>query len=135
MILIKPANVLVSNQHYCSLSNKNDLQELFEAQPIVCKLADFGESRSAVNQTAQLCRLVTSNIARGTPVYRAPELFSHDSEGSKLAIQDLKAVDIWALGMVLFVLINPDLKYPFQIELKGVQSGRCLKELERMIKK
>ena len=40
---IKPANVLVSNQHYCSLSNKNDLQELFEVQPIVCKLADFGE--------------------------------------------------------------------------------------------
>ena len=87
---------------------------------------------------AQLCRLVTSNIAHGTPVYRPPELFTHDSKGSKLslAIQDLKAVDIWALGMVLFVrLINPDLKYPFQIELKGVKSGRCLKELERMISK
>ena len=134
---IKPANVLVSNQHYCSLSNKNDLLELFEVQPIVCKQADFGESPSAVNQTAQLCRLVTSNIARGTPVYRASELFSHDSEGSKLslAIQDLKAVDKWALGMLLFVLINPDLKQPFQIELKRVQSGRCLKELERMTSK
>ena len=31
---------------------------------------------------------------------------------------DLKRVDIWALGMILFVLLNPCLKYPYSQELK-----------------
>lgn len=74
---VKPANVLVSNQHYSTTTEKEVLCQLFGAQPIICKLADFGESRSAVNQTAQLCRLATANIARGSPVYRAPELFGN----------------------------------------------------------
>ena len=131
---IKPANVLVSNQHYCTMTDPKALQKLFKEKPIICKLADFGESRSAVNQTAQLCRLATANIARGTPAYRAPELFG-DSEGCTLSIQDLKAADVWALGMVFYVMINPDLKYPFQIELQKVQQGKCLSELERRITK
>lgn len=41
---IKPANVLVSNQHYSTFTDKEVLQQLFKTQPIVCKLADFGES-------------------------------------------------------------------------------------------
>lgn len=31
---------------------------------------------------------------------------------------DLKAVDIWALGMVFFILLNPDLQYPYFSEIK-----------------
>ena len=45
---IKPANILVSNAHYRDLS-ENAIQELFRVEPITCKLADFGESRSAAN--------------------------------------------------------------------------------------
>lgn len=110
--------------------SENVLQELFAAEPIICKLADFGESRSAANQTAQLCRLATTNKARGTPVYRAPELFG---SGSALSIKNLKAADVWALGMVFHVILNPDLKYPYQIELQNVSPGNCLRELERRI--
>ena len=42
--------------------------------PTIIKLVDFGESRSAINQT-NVCRMVTSNILRGTAGYGAPELF------------------------------------------------------------
>ena len=91
---------------------------MFQARPIICKLADFGESRSAIDQTSNLCHIVTSNIIRGTPAYRAPELFRQN--GSKLSLEDLKAVDVWALGMLLFVIINPDLKYPYQFELEKI---------------
>ena len=52
-----------------------------------------------------------------------------------LSIQNLKAADVWALGMVFYVIINPNLKYPFQIELEKVQQGKCLCDLERRILK
>ena len=130
---IKPANVLVSNQHYCAFKDRQDLENVFKDQPIICKLADFGESRSAINQTNNVCRMVTSNIVRGTPAYRAPELLRQN--GSTLSLEDLKAVDVWALGMLFFVVINPDLKYPYQFELEKVPTGNCLSVLERLISK
>ena len=77
--------------------------------------------------------MVTNNLARGTSAYRAPEIFCQNR--SALSLVDLKAVDIWALGMVLFVIINPDLKYPFQMELERVQTGNCLSVLEGLISK
>ena len=86
-----------------------------------------------INQTNNVCRMVTNNLARGTPAYRAPEIFCQN--GSALSLVDLNAVDIWALGMVLFVIINPDLKYPFQMELERVQTGNCLSVLEGLISK
>ena len=55
--------------------------------------------------------------------------------GSALFLVDLKALDIWALGMVFFVIINPDLKYPYQMELEKVQTGNCLSVLEGLISK
>ena len=67
------------------------------------------------------------------PAYSAPEHFCQNV--STLPLEDLKTVDIWALGMLLFVIINPDLKYPYQIELEKVQNGHCLSVLERLISK
>jgi serine/threonine protein kinase len=124
---IKPANILVSNEHYRNLKNVDRIQEAWINNPIICKLADFGESRSQVVQTTSICNTATSNIVRGTPVYRAPEIFSNDKDS--LTIENLKAVDMWALGMVFFVLLNPDLSYPYQRELTGV-----IKPLETLTK-
>ena len=64
---VKPANVLVSNQHYCTLDDRLELEHVFQTRPIICKLLDFGESRSIINQTINVCRMVTSNIVRGMP--------------------------------------------------------------------
>ena len=46
---LKPGNVLVSNLHY-SLLNDEDMAKEFKANPIKCKLTDFGESRSNPNR-------------------------------------------------------------------------------------
>ena len=46
---LKPGNTLVSNQHYSS--RDGDWAELYAKCPIVCKLADFGLSRSSEIQT------------------------------------------------------------------------------------
>ena len=119
---LKPANVLMSNNHYSKLHDSEELHEVFMAEPIVCKLTDFGESRSLATQTSTICHTATQNVQRGSPAYMAPEIFSANGLPSAASIKDMKAVDMWALGMVLFMLLNPNLKHPFEAELKVCNS-------------
>ena len=69
---LKTANVLVSNRHYCDKDN-DEMLASFNREPIVCKLSDFGESRSEEVQTQLLCSTKTSNVDRGTPSFMAPK--------------------------------------------------------------
>ena len=50
----------------------------------------------------------------------APELLV--STNTKLSLEDLMKADIWSLGMTLFVLLNPDILYLYQIEADESQS-------------
>ena len=70
---LKPANILVSNQHYSDLSAW-DIQTAWEQCPVICKLADYGESCSREIQTNTILQSQTSRVNRGTPVYMAPEI-------------------------------------------------------------
>ena len=46
---LNPSNVLVSNRHYCKKDISADqLPCVFADCPVVCKLTDFGESRSTL---------------------------------------------------------------------------------------
>ena len=65
-------------------------------------------------QTRTICHTVTQNGDRGTFVYMAPELLSRDV--AQYSFSQLKKADIWSYGMVLYVLLNPDQRYPFQSE-------------------
>ena len=112
---LKPGNVLVSNQMYCEMPNKEAVREAWEKAPIICKLVDFGESGASMIQTATVCSTQTTNIDRGTPVYMAPELLS--PVDTSLSLEQLKACDIWSYGMVIFMLLNPDLQFPYQAEI------------------
>jgi len=48
---LKPGNVLDSNGHYSGEENREQALNVFKITPIVCKLTDFGESRSQLIQT------------------------------------------------------------------------------------
>ena len=50
----------------------------------------------------------------------APELLVLTN--TKLSLEDLMKADIWSLGMTLFVLLNPDILYLYQIEADESQS-------------
>ena len=50
---LKPSNILVSNQHYCDRDTLEVAKE-YEHCPIVCKVADFGLSRSLDTQTQSI---------------------------------------------------------------------------------
>ncbi|KAJ8019088.1 Serine/threonine-protein kinase BCK1/SLK1/SSP31 [Holothuria leucospilota] len=118
---LKPGNVLVSNQHYINLT-ETELSQQFMLKPIVCKLADFGESRSRFIQTQSLLASKTFTVDRGTVPYMAPETLVDDQLLDSASVHDLFLVDIWALGMIFFTLINPNLKYPW---IKECRSAGC----------
>ena len=121
---LKPENVLVSNSHYASDPTK--IESFWEDKPVIAKLTDFGESRSEIIQTCSLAHTRTHNVKRGSPIYMAPEL--HLGDADSLTIEELKAVDVWGLGMIFFIMVNPNLSYPYQAEMedlkaKGIKSS------------
>ena len=115
---IKPANVLVSNKHYCNMANSSEVEQAWLREGIVCKLADFGESRSKFDQTATLHHTRTTNLQRGTLVFNPPEALDGRHKLVSCSLDELKQGDIWSLGMLLFVLLNPELEIPYSQELE-----------------
>ena len=98
---LKPSNVLVSNQHYC---HKSSFSSEYERNPIVCKIADFGLSRSSETQTRSIIQSRTNDVCRGTPIYMAPEIINGKLQ--KASITDLKKTDVWSLGLLSFAACN-----------------------------
>ena len=114
---LKTSNVLVSNIHYCHLEDEEELVQAFNREPIVCKLADFGESRSDEIQTHLMANTRTENVNRGTPSFMAPEIKTMVDAGA----DDLQRIDMWAYGMVVYCILNPDAKFPFYFDAKDAR--------------
>ncbi|XP_066932674.1 uncharacterized protein [Clytia hemisphaerica] len=139
---IKPKNILVSNQHYCSIGPV-ETAKIFQEKPIICKLADLGEARSThTNTNMNSLATKTTKLYRGTRPFMAPELVTEKIKEATL--EDLKKVDIWALIMTLFVVINPDQSYPFDVDIKrlskNIPKGKYLNikpeaEFKRLLRK
>ncbi len=130
---IKTANVLVSNQHYSALApDEEEFGLEWNKKPIICKLSDFGEGRSREIQTRTVVCTKTTNVDRGTPAYMAPETIFHDGRGMEATIEDLKKIDVWAYGMVLFKICNPHIKYPYHHDIKERKDK--LNAMQRLIK-
>ena len=111
---LKLGNTLVFNQHYITMDG--DWAKVYAACPIVCKLADFGLSRSPHMQTTSFLQTRTESTCRGTPVFMAPEIYL---ENLRFAGQeDLKKADIWSLGLMMFAIINPNLTHPYSDEFE-----------------
>ena len=130
---LKPSNVLISNQHYCYLDDSRELRRQKAARPVICKLADFGESRSQMLQTDRVNDPETSQGWRGTIPFMAPEILLPEGllQRQKLSLEDLKKVDIWALGLVFYCLVNPSVTYPYDREAENVQDLMILHRQQR----
>ena len=118
---LKPANILVSNQHLIDVDS-DKLSEVFLQCPIVCRLTDFGLSRSVDIQTKTMSMSKTKSISCGTPAYMAPEMFLSELESATQ--EDLKRADMWSLGLVAHTMMNPELGSPYRAEIEesGVAS-------------
>lgn len=63
---LKPENVLVSNHHYNQISDPAIISRMVSVKPLICKLTDFGESRSRDIHTEQIIKTKTTRLNRGT---------------------------------------------------------------------
>ena len=134
---LKPENILVSNQHYSEKLEDSYRNAEFAKNPIICKLSDFGESRATYLQTQTLVQSRTHRANRGTPVYMAPELHLHPA--NSLNHNDLVKADIWAFGLIMYCLINPDIDHPYQPVFteagmsESLDSLKCLLEAKKVL--
>lgn len=125
---LKPDNILVSNRHYENTNDSDVVSYWWTIKPLIAKLTDFGESRSQLIQTKSLAETSTAMLYRGSPVYMAPEALCGEQPSAD--ISDLQQMDIWALGMVLFHLINPNAMAPYAAELEGGPHKKALEEVK-----
>ena len=59
----------------------------------------------------------------------APGNFCGNEMPTAATIEDLKALNMWALGMVLFMMINSDAKYPYAMEFKTSKSQESWRQV------
>ena len=76
------------------------------------------------------CFLTTRTVHvgdRGTLPFLAPET-SLAKEMTRFDLDDLQAMDLWALGLIAWSVTNPDSRYPYQVELRrGIEKGQSAK--------
>ena len=131
---IKPANILVHNMHYSSLQDSE--MDIMREKPIICKLSNLGEGRSMVSQTnalaANTCRKCFN---RGSPAFIVPEIIVPELLLDSASLEQLKAIDVWALLMTIFTCINPDQSYPFLFEIESSlrESGKQPVSIEKIL--
>ena len=54
----------------------------------------------------------------------APEISLDQYILATASIEQLKAIDNWALLMTIFIVMNPDQKYPFKIDVTEQQNTK-----------
>ena len=132
---LKPSNILVCNQHL-NIISRNDqaaLEKAFGECPIVCRLTDFGLSRSADIQTKSIMASQTTAIGCGTPAYMAPEMQLNQLVSASQ--DDLKRADVWSLGLVMHNMVNSDIGSPYRVELEKFGISDTNAALKDLLKK
>ena len=104
---LKPANILMSDKN-----------------PSDCRLADFGQSfvREDAPTRLGVSTLQLTSVARGTPVYSAPEMLrlfddnddENDEEGLAFAVSGKvsRSTDVYALGIMMHEILS--MQEPFK---------------------
>ena len=103
-----------------------DLKVAYEKTPIVCKLGDLGEARSQAAKTNIILQnSSTKDLNRGSQAFIAPEISIDREMLESACIDNLKSVDVWALLMTFFVILNPDQRFPFHLNIKFTAPNRA----------
>ena len=76
----------------------------------------------------------TTNLQRGTLVYNPPEAVVVTIKAASYSLEGLKYGDIWSLGMVLFMLLNPDQEFPYSQEMED-HNVECTSEARDVMRK
>ena len=103
--------------------------------PVICKLADFGEGRSEMAQTKTFLSNKTKLVERGTPAFMAPEISVDVLKLTSVGIEQLKCIDNWVLIMTTFVILNPDQEHPFFLDFQNDREKGVSDSASNLLKK
>ena len=93
----------------------------FGKKSIFCKLGDLGGARSMYTQTNALTgKICTATVHRGNLASMVQKRIVEELSIASAGTEELKTVDIWAVSMAFFTILNPDQSYPFQNNLKNI---------------
>ena len=62
----------------------------------------------------------TNAVYRGSLAFMVPELIIEELSIASAGINELETVDVRAVSMTFFTILNPDNSYPFQNDLKNI---------------
>ena len=104
---IKPTNVLVSKSRYKSYRHE-ELEMTFGKKLLSVYLVIWGKRDLCIH------RLTTNSCL----AFTVPELIIEELSIASAGTDEPKTVDVWAVSMTFFIILNPDQSYPFQNDLK-----------------
>ena len=67
---------------------------------------------------------VTKMVNGGSPAVMAIEISLDHYMLETASIKQLKTIDNWALLMTIFIVMNPDQEYPFEVDVKKQQNTK-----------
>ena len=110
----------MSNSQYEGYEHK-ELEMSFGKKPLVWKFGDLGEARSMYKHTNTLTgKNCTTAVHRGSLAFMVPELIIEELSTALAGIDERKTVDVWAVSMTFFIILNPGQSHPFKNDLKNI---------------
>ena len=91
---------------------------------MICELGDLGEGRLQATQTKTMVSNATKMVNRDSPAFMAPEISLDQYTLESINIEQLNAIDNWALLMTILIIMNPDQEHPFEIDVKEQQNTK-----------
>ena len=120
---LKTFNVLASNQHFCDLSDEEEIASPWQESPVSCKIIDFGLSRSETIQSHTILQSWTANMKKDTLAFLAAELVL-ENIFKQANQEDFYKSDMWSLCLLYFSFFNPDLLHPYEVDLQAKRNIR-----------
>ena len=114
---LKTGSILVDNSRYKSIPDPVEkCRGIFNEKPIICKLGELGKGRSQTTQklfpsstqTKTMVSNITKMVNTCSPAFMAPEISLDHYMLETASIKQLKTIDIWALLMTIFIVMNRD---------------------------
>ena len=115
--------------HYSSHEG-SELTDVFSKESVICKLGDLREARSIITQTSMtVCKTRARFVIRGSPAFMVPEIQIKTQLKNSAGINDMKKIDIWALRLTLFLIVNLNLSRRYKYELQTKYPGKTFCKL------